>query len=92
MEISEIFPHHLYSFHYDGQEENEFRRLFSEWNDIDYLLSFFRQYISFLDKDRRRGKCPWIASMQPNQNILAQRNSCPKKVLHLHHGKETFII
>ena len=51
MGISEIFPHHLYSFHYDGQEENEFRRLFSEWNDIDYLLSFFRQHISFLDKD-----------------------------------------
>ncbi len=45
------------------------------------------------NEDKRcRGKCPWIASMQPNQNILVQRNSCPKKVLPLHHGKETFII
>ena len=40
----------------------------------------------------RRGESPWIIPMPPSQNILAQRNSCPKKVLPLQHGKETFII
>ena len=48
-EIKEIFPQHLYSFHYDGQERNEYRRLFHEWNDKSFLLSFFREYIEFLD-------------------------------------------
>ena len=42
--------------------------------------------------NRRRGKCPWIVPLPPDQNILVQRNSCRRNVVPLHHGKETFII
>lgn len=52
MEIEEVFPSHLYSIRYDGEKRNEFRRLFQEeWNSKDYLLSFFRKYIDYLDKN-----------------------------------------
>ncbi len=46
----------------------------------------------FKDKNGRRGECPWMPSMLPNQNIVAQRYECRRKVLPLQHGKETFII
>lgn len=52
MEIIEIFPGHLYSIQYEGEKRNEYRRLFQEqWNSKDFLLSFFREYIQYLDID-----------------------------------------
>ena len=51
MKIEEIYPPYLYAVQYDGESRNEFRRLFQEWNDKEFLLSFFREYIDYLDKD-----------------------------------------
>mgnify|MGYP007101838917 CR=1 FL=1 len=51
MEIKEIYPPYLYAVQYDGESRNEFRRLFHEWNDKEFLISFFREHIDYLDKD-----------------------------------------
>lgn len=51
MEIIDIYPPYLYAVQYDGESRNEFHRLFHEWNDKEFLLSFFREHIDFLDKD-----------------------------------------
>lgn len=40
MEIIALFEPYIYSIRYDGQEQNEFDRLMSEWNDISQLLTF----------------------------------------------------
>lgn len=51
MKIIEIYPPYLYAVQYDGESRNELRRLFHEWNDKEFLLSFFREHIDYLDKD-----------------------------------------
>ncbi len=38
MEIEEIYPPFIYSVRYSGQEQNEFHRLFSEWNDVEAII------------------------------------------------------
>lgn len=35
MEVIAIFAPYIYSIKYDGQDENEFDRLFEEWNDVN---------------------------------------------------------
>ncbi len=37
MEIFTIFEDKLYAFRYDGEETDEFKRLFYIWFDIEYL-------------------------------------------------------
>lgn len=48
MEIVEIYSPYIYSIKYDGQEENEFDRLFAEWSDIEYIMDFLEKNKSFL--------------------------------------------
>lgn len=48
--IEEIFPDYLYSVRYDDRKENEYYRLFKEWNDKDFLLGFFRDHAQYLNK------------------------------------------
>lgn len=40
MEIVSIYPPFLYSIQYDGVNENEFDRLFQQWNDLGYVVQF----------------------------------------------------
>lgn len=40
MKIVEIYPPFLYSIQYDDAEENEYDRLFQQWNDVEYVVSF----------------------------------------------------
>jgi hypothetical protein len=43
MEIFTIFEDKLYAFRYDGEETDEFKRLFDLWFDIEYLEDFFEK-------------------------------------------------
>jgi len=43
MKIVSIFANQLYAFHYDGEDDNELRRLLALWNDIEYLYQFVMQ-------------------------------------------------
>ncbi|MBQ6769069.1 MAG: hypothetical protein IJP46_10485, partial [Prevotella sp.] len=52
----------------------------------------FQAFYLFYCKKEAQGEKSVDSSHTPNQNILAQRNSCLRKMLPLHHGKETFII
>ena len=48
MEIIAIYPPYIYSIQYDDVEENEFDRLFQQWNDMGYVTQFFDTYQEFL--------------------------------------------
>jgi len=40
MKIVCIFTDRLFSFHYDGESDNEYDRLMELWTDVDYLYDF----------------------------------------------------
>lgn len=48
MEIIAIFPPYIYSIKYDDKEENEYDRLFEEWNDLISVLDFLMQHKDML--------------------------------------------
>lgn len=48
MEIIAIFPPYIYSIKYDDKEENEYDRLFDEWNDLTSILDFLMQHKEML--------------------------------------------
>lgn len=48
MEIIAIFPPYIYSIKYDDKEENEYDRLFEEWNDLTSVLDFLMQHKDML--------------------------------------------
>ncbi len=48
LEIIEIYPNHLYSVKYSNQQENEFDRLFFEWNQMDKVVDFLDKNKIFL--------------------------------------------
>ena len=48
MEIEAIYPPHIYSIKYSGNSENEFDRLFDEWNDVAKIMNFFVDNADYL--------------------------------------------
>lgn len=51
MEIIEIYPPFLYSIKYDEMDDNEYDRLFSQWNDVNYVISFMNEHKTLLSND-----------------------------------------
>lgn len=51
MEIFAIFAPYIYSIKYDGQDENEFDRLLSEWNDVEAITEFLEENRDYLKTD-----------------------------------------
>ena len=51
MEIVAIYPPYIYSMKYDEEYENEFDRLFEEWNDLEKILPFLEIYAKYLKSD-----------------------------------------
>lgn len=43
MEIEAIYPPYIYSIKYDGENANEFERLFESWRDLDEVIGFFEE-------------------------------------------------
>jgi site-specific DNA-adenine methylase len=43
MKVVSIFAENLYSFHYDGEVENEYNRLMNLWTDTEYLREYATQ-------------------------------------------------
>ena len=48
LEIIAIYPPYIYSVQYDDVEENEFDRLFQQWNDLEYVTQFFETFQDYL--------------------------------------------
>lgn len=48
MEIFAIFPPYIYSIKYDNTDNNEFDRLFDEWNDVSSVLDFLQKHKEML--------------------------------------------
>lgn len=51
MEIVEIYHPYIYSVKYEGMDENEFDRLFEEWNDSGNIMDFMMDNAGFLKTD-----------------------------------------
>lgn len=51
MEIVAIFPPYIYSIQHDGRSENEFDRLFDEWNDVTHVVQFMEANSAYLNAD-----------------------------------------
>jgi hypothetical protein len=51
VEIIKIYSPYIYSIKYDGQEENEFDRLFSEWSDVESIMNFMERNKNYLKAD-----------------------------------------
>lgn len=54
MEIHRIFAN-VYSVKYEGQDHHEFKRLFNNWNNPEYLESFFEEHKDDLKADFYNG-------------------------------------
>lgn len=48
MEIEKIYPPYIYSVKYDGEDVNEFERLFEDWRNLDEVMDFFKKYENYL--------------------------------------------
>lgn len=48
MEIEKIYPPYIYSVKYDGEDANEFERLFEDWRNLDRIIDFFKEYKNHL--------------------------------------------
>ncbi|MDE6497129.1 MAG: hypothetical protein K2L21_00530 [Muribaculaceae bacterium] len=51
MEIVEIYQDWLYSISFDEEDLNEYRRVFNEWHDLDYLVEFFTENRKLIKTD-----------------------------------------
>ena len=49
MDVEEIYKPYIYSIKYDGQEDNEFDRLFDAWNNMTGLVEFMQTNQKYLD-------------------------------------------
>ena len=45
MEIEKIYPPYIYSVKYDGEDVNEFERLFEDWRNLDEVMDFFKKSV-----------------------------------------------
>jgi hypothetical protein len=65
VEIIEIYPPYMYSIRYENQESDEYERLFSDWNDVDFVACFFEQHANFLNSSTwRHIHTPELATRQ----------------------------
>jgi hypothetical protein len=44
MKIVDIFAQKLFSFHYDGENISELRKILTLWNDTNYLYTFLKKH------------------------------------------------
>lgn len=51
MKIVEIYQDWLYSISFDEEDLNEYRRVFNEWHDLDYLVDFFTENRELVNTD-----------------------------------------
>lgn len=49
MRLEKIYEPYIYSIKYEGQEDNEFDRLFDAWSDMSYLENFMMTNKKYLD-------------------------------------------
>lgn len=49
MDIISIYPPYIFSIQYDDEEENEFDRLFQQWNNMVYVTQFFYTNQAYLN-------------------------------------------
>lgn len=56
MEIIEIYSNHLYAIQYEEGEENEFDRLFDEWNDMEKVVKFMEENKIYLSNKEIWGR------------------------------------
>lgn len=65
MEIVKIYPPYIYSVKYDGRDQNEFDRLFEEWNDSGKIMDFMMENLDYLKTDIwKHINEPEVAAMQ----------------------------
>lgn len=51
MEVVEIYKDYIYSINFDENDLNEYHRVFREWHDLDYLISFFTVHKQFVSTE-----------------------------------------
>jgi hypothetical protein len=85
MKLVSIFVGKLYAFHFKGEEQDEFRRLFNLWFDPEYLVDFFEKNI----KDISNG---YYGTYSVEEASLLTNNiaeSLENKLLDLAHRSES---
>lgn len=48
MQAIDIYSPYVYSIQYDGQDQNEFDRLFTEWSDVESVTNFLERNKDYL--------------------------------------------
>lgn len=51
MEIVEIYKDFLYSISFDENDLDEYRRIFREWHNLDFLITFFTEHKDYINSD-----------------------------------------
>ena len=54
IEIIKIKDPYIYSVKYEGREQDEFHRLFGEWNEVEYVLGFMERNSQYLKAEEKK--------------------------------------
>ncbi|MGE0771697.1 MAG: hypothetical protein AB7K37_08295 [Cyclobacteriaceae bacterium] len=87
MEIVSIFANQLTAFRYGADQPDEFARLFSQWQDPEYLHEFFPEHI----KDLQSG---FFGTISPSTAISQTRDEArrlERKLLQLASGTHDYL-
>lgn len=79
MEIEEIYPPYIYSIKYDGEDTNEFERLFEDWRDMDGVIGFFEKNKDYLKSKAWSAVCE-LASMYNLNSLFRIWSQYPQSV------------
>lgn len=79
MEIVRIFADQLTSFRYDTDQPDEFSRLFSQWQDPEFLYTFFTEHI----EDLQSGFFGAVSLPAAIRQTRDQARKLEQRVLHL---------
>jgi hypothetical protein len=85
MKIVRIFGQNLFAVHYENESKDEFRRLFSFWEDHFELYTFFTKH----EKDLQRDYWHYISVEVAVQRTLYEANEFKKKIKMLTEKPQT---
>lgn len=90
MDIIAIFPPYIYSIKYDDRNENEYDRLFDEWNDVTAVLDFLMKHKDMLKASVwKKVSEPELAARQVLDEAEALEKLFEELYIHTAKGEES---
>lgn len=85
MKIVDIFAHRLWSFHYAGEEDNEYDRMMKLWNDTEHIYEFLKVNQNDIPKTKSIQKIVFEIlddAIELDEKLIEITSSNDKKLKH----------